>query len=63
MRGGYQGPDVLHLHAGAPLENKGGARARVLVPRDGGLRASVVSGGAGEDFIAEAEENNLGLDA
>ena len=29
------------------------------VPRDGGLRARVVSGGAGEDLWEEAEENNL----
>ena len=50
MRGGHEGPDVLHLHAGPPLENEGGPRARVRVPRDGGLRARVVLGGAGEDF-------------
>ena len=34
-----------------PLENEGGSRARVCVPRDGGFRARVVSGGAGEDFV------------
>ena len=60
MRGRHEGPDVLHLHAGPPLEDKGGPRARVRVPRDGGLRARVVLGGAGEDFVEEAEENNLG---
>ena len=32
----------------------------MCVPRDGGFRARVVPGGAGEDFVAEAEENNLG---
>ena len=31
-------------------KTKGGPRARVCVPRDGGLRARVVPGGAGEDF-------------
>ena len=32
----------------------------MLVPRDGGLRARVVLGGAGEDFaFVEVEENNL----
>ena len=28
MRGGHEGPDVLHLHAGPPLEDQGGPRAR-----------------------------------
>ena len=51
MRGGHEGPDMLHLHAGAPLEDEGGPRAYVCVPRDGGLRARVVLGGAGEDFV------------
>ena len=50
VRGRHEGPDVLHLHAGPPLEDEGGPRARVCVPRDGGLRARVVLGGAGEDF-------------
>ena len=50
VRGGHEGPDVLHLHAGPPLENEGGPRARLRVPRDGGPRARVVLGGAGEDF-------------
>ena len=59
MRRGHEGPDVLHLHAGPPLENEGGSRAHVCVSRDGGLCARVVLGGAGEDFVAEAEENNL----
>ena len=59
MRGRHEGPDVLHLHAGAPLENEGGPRARLRVPRDGGLRACVVSGGATAKILfAEAEENN-----
>ena len=31
----------------------------MLVPRDGGIRARVVLGGAGEDSGPEAEENNL----
>ena len=37
MRGGHEGPGVLHLHAGAPLEDEGGPRARVCVS---GRRAS-----------------------
>ena len=41
---------MLHLHAGPPLEDKGGPRARVCLPRDGGLRARFVLGGAGQDF-------------
>ena len=45
---------MLHLHAGPPLENKGGPRARLCVPRDGGLRSRVVFGGAGEDFVRGA---------
>ena len=49
-RGRHEGPDVLHLHPGPPLEDEGGSRARVCVPRDGGVRARVVPGGAGEDF-------------
>ena len=32
------------------LENQGGPGTHVCVPRDGGLRARVVPGGAGEDF-------------
>ena len=59
VRGRHEGPDVLHLHAGPPLAHKGGPRAQVCVPRDGGLRACVMSGGAGQDLVAEAEENNL----
>ena len=50
MRGRYQGPDVLHLHASLALENEGGARARVLVSWDCWFRPRVVFGGAGEDF-------------
>ena len=57
---GHEGPDVLYLHAGPPLENEGGSRARVLVPWDGGVGARVVLGGAGEDFGRGGEENNLG---
>ena len=53
-----KGPDVLHLHAGPPLEDEGGPRARVLLPRDGRLCARVVLGGAGED-LGRREENNL----
>ena len=34
----------------------------MFVPRDGGRRARIVLGGAGEDLVAEAEENNLGWD-
>ena len=60
VRGRHEGPGVLHLHTGPPLENEGGPRARVFVPRDGGVRARVVLGGGGEDFdVAEAEENNF----
>ena len=51
MRGGHEGADVLHLHASFALENEGGPRAHVCVPWDGGLRARVVSRGAGEDFV------------
>ena len=40
-----------------------GSCAGVRVPRDGGICARVVSGGAGEDFGAEVEENNLGAKA
>ena len=50
VRGRHQGPDVLHLHAGPPLEDEGGPRARVCVPWNFGPRTRVVSGGAGEDF-------------
>ena len=50
---------MLHLHAGPPLEDEGGPRTRLCVPRYGRLRACVVLGRAGEDLIAEAEENNL----
>ena len=35
---------------------------RMCVPRDGGLRACVVLGGAGEDSGEEAEENNLDME-
>ena len=42
---------MLHLHAGAPLEDQGGPCTRVFVPGDGGFRARVVSGGAGKDFV------------
>ena len=49
MRGGHEGPDVLHLHGGRPLEDEGGPRAHVRVPQDGEIRARVVLGGAGED--------------
>ena len=52
VRGRHQGPDVLHLHAGPALENEGGPRAWVRVPRDGGVCARVVPGGAGEDFVS-----------
>ena len=50
---------MLHLHAGPPLEDEGGPRAHVCVPRDGGIRARVVPGGAGEDLVDDAEERNL----
>ena len=50
VRGRHEGPDVLHLHAGPPLENEGGPRAHVCVPRDGGFAHVSCSGGAGEDF-------------
>ena len=50
VRRGHEGPDVLHLHPGPPLENEGGPRAYVCVPWDCGLCARVVPGGAGEDF-------------
>ena len=39
-----------HLHAGPPLEDEGGPRADVCVPRDGRVCSCFVSGGAGEDF-------------
>ena len=51
---------MLHLHAGPPLEDEGGPRARVRVPRDGGLRARVVLAEQAKILVAEAEENNLG---
>ena len=51
---------MLHLHAGPPLENEGGPRARVRVPRDGGLRACVVSGWSRPRFcLRRRKENNL----
>ena len=50
---------VLHLHAGPALENEGGPRTRVLVPRDGGLCACVVLAEQAKILFAEAEENNL----
>ena len=59
VRGGHKGADVLHLHAGRALENKGGPCAHVRVPRDGGVRARVVLGGASEDFGRGGRENNL----
>ena len=34
----------------------------MCVPRDGGLRARVVLGGAGKDFARGGEENNLDND-
>ena len=60
MRRGHKGPDVLHLHPGAPLEDKGGPRTRVCVPRNCGLRACVVLGGAGEDFEAGGRGEQFG---
>ena len=51
---------MLHLHAGPALENEGGPRAWVLVPRDGGLRARVVLGGAGEDLGCGGRREQLG---
>ena len=47
---GREGPDVLHLHAGPPLEDEGRPRAWLFLPRDCGLRARLLPGGAGEDF-------------
>ena len=44
-----EGPDLLHLHTGHPLENEGGL-VRGCVPRDVGFCARVVLGGAGKDF-------------
>ena len=58
MRGGHQGPDVLHLHAGTPLEDEGRARARVRVPRDGGICSCLLLGGQAKILVAEADENN-----
>mmetsp|Transcript_16708 Transcript_16708/g.47728 ORF Transcript_16708/g.47728 Transcript_16708/m.47728 type:complete len:349 (+) Transcript_16708:245-1291(+) len=49
VRRGHEGPDVLHLHAGPPLEDEGGPRAYVLLPRNVGVCACVVLGGRGED--------------
>ena len=51
MRGRHKWSDVLHLHGGPPLENKGGSRAWLCVPGNVGLRARFVPGGAGEDFV------------
>ena len=52
---------MLHLHAGLALENEGGPRARVRVPRDGGLHAHVSClAEQAKILFAEAEENNLG---
>ena len=60
MRGGHEGRGVLHLHAGPPLENEGGPRARVRVPRDGGLRPRVVLGGEqAKILVDEGMENHL----
>ena len=50
---------TLHLHASPPLENQGGPRARVFVPRDGGLRSRLVLAEQVKILVAEAEENNL----
>jgi hypothetical protein len=50
VRRRHEGPDVLHLYTSFALEDEGRPRAGVCVPRDGGRRACVVSGGAGEDF-------------
>ena len=44
-----------------PLENEGGPRARVRVPRDGGLRARAArAGGAGEDFVRGGRGEQFG---
>ena len=60
VRGGHQGPDVLHLHAGLALENEGGPRARVCACRGtaGFAHVSCLAEQA-KILVAEAEENNL----
>ena len=63
MRGGHEGPDVLHLHAGLALEDEGGPRARVRVPRDGGFAHVSCLAEQAKILIAEAMENNLGFEA
>ena len=59
MRGRHEGPDVLHLHAGPPLEDEGGTRARLCVPRDCGLAHVSCLAEQAKILYAEAEENNL----
>ena len=60
MHGRHKGPDVLHLHASAPLENEGGPRTRVLLSWNGGFRAHVSClAEQAKILVAEAEENNL----
>ena len=60
MRGRHEGPDMLHLYAGPPLEDEGGSRAYVCVPWDGGICARVVPGGAGEDFDGRGRGEQFG---
>ena len=50
---------MLHLHAGPPLENEGGPRARVLVSWDGGFAHVSCLAEQAKILVAEAEENNL----
>ena len=41
---------ACYICRGSPLEDEGGPRAHVCVPRDGRFRSRFVFGGAGEDF-------------
>ena len=59
---GHEGPEMLHLHAGLALEDEGGPRARVRVPRDGVKFAHVSClAEQAKILVAEVEENNLGV--
>ena len=60
VRGGHEGPDVLHLHASSPLEDEEGLVRGCSCRGTAGFAHVSCLVEQAKILVAEAEENNLG---